>query len=171
MGIYPVAGLVVVTLLPGCTLAQGQRPAFLRLGTSPKVYSDGPRISTASRLHMIEAASTKRLLKKVEPQLPPEARVAGVRGAVVFRIVIGTDGRVKEIHLGRGTPLLVSAAAKALSEWVFKPTTFHGAAVEVETFATVRFGKSRNIVGLRDRGLGDLIRAAQERVRGLKTVR
>lgn len=139
MGIYPVAALLVVTVLPGCTLAQGPLPAFFQVGPSPKRYSDGPRISTPSRLHMTEAVSRKLLLKKVEPQVPPEARAAGVRGDVIFRIVIGTDGRVKEIHLRRGAPRLVSAAAKALSEWIFKPPTFNGAAVEVETFATVRF--------------------------------
>jgi periplasmic protein TonB len=88
---------------------------------------------------MTEGLSAKFLLKEVEPEYPVEAKAAGVQGDVIFRIVIGTDGKVKEIHLRRGAPILVSAAAKAVSEWVYKPYLLNGTAVEVETFVTVRF--------------------------------
>jgi TonB family protein len=88
---------------------------------------------------MTEGLSAKFLLKKVEPEYPVEAKSAGVVGDVIFRIVIGTDGTVKEIHLRRGAPLLVSAAAKAVSEWVYKPYFLNGTAAEVETLATVRY--------------------------------
>jgi periplasmic protein TonB len=88
---------------------------------------------------MTEAPSAKFLLRKVEPDYPYSAKAAGVDGDVVFRIIIGTDGRVEEIHLRRGKPLLIKAAAKALSKWRYKPFMLNGNAVEVETFATVQF--------------------------------
>jgi TonB family protein len=88
---------------------------------------------------MTESVSARYLLKKVVPEYPIEARHAGVHGDVIFRIIIGTDGKVKEIHVRRGAPLLVSAAAKAISEWVYKPYLLNGRVFEVETFATVRF--------------------------------
>ena len=88
---------------------------------------------------MTEAPSAKFLLKKVEPDYPHAAKAAGVEGDVVFRIIIGTHGRVEEIHLRRGKPLLIEAAAKAVSKWQYKTFMHHGNAVEVETFATVQF--------------------------------
>ena len=88
---------------------------------------------------MTESVSAKLLLKKVEPEFPPDARAAGIEGDVVFRIVIGRNGRVEEIHLRRGKPVLIEAAAKAVSKWQYETYVFNGNPTEVETFATVRF--------------------------------
>jgi TonB family protein len=138
MGIFSVPVLLVIAVLSGWTSRTGEFPVF-QLGPSLNGYADGPRVSLPSRLHMTEGLSAKFLLKEVEPEYPVEAKAAGVQGDVIFRIVIGTDGKVKEIHLRRGAPILVSAAAKAVSEWVYKPYLLNGTAVEVETFVTVRF--------------------------------
>jgi periplasmic protein TonB len=138
MGIYGVPVLLVITVLSGWTSGLG-KPLVFQFGPSPEVYEDGPRVSLPSRLHMTESVSAKFLLKKVEPEYPIEAKAARVQGDVIFGIVIGPDGKVEEIHLRRGAPLLVSAAAKAVSEWVYKPYLLNGTAVEVETFAMVRF--------------------------------
>jgi protein TonB len=88
---------------------------------------------------MTESVSAKFLLRKVEPEFTSRARAAGVEGDVVFRIVIGTNGRVAEIHLRRGKPLLIEAAAKAASQWQYETYTFHGEPVEVETSVTIKF--------------------------------
>jgi len=104
--------------------------------------------SSISRLHMTEAPTSRLLVKKVEPDYPDDAKVAGVEGDVVFRIIIGTDGKVQEIHLRRGKPLLIKAAAKAVSKWQYRPYMFNGHAVEVETFATVRFRLRANTCDL-----------------------
>jgi protein TonB len=88
---------------------------------------------------MSESLSGKSLLKRVEPKFPDDARAAGVEGDVVFRIVLGTNGMIKEIHLLRGKALLIEVAAKAVSEWQYRPFHFERKTVEVETYATVRF--------------------------------
>jgi len=88
---------------------------------------------------MTEGASAKLLLKKMEPEFPLEAKAAGLEGDVVFSVIIGTNGRVREIHLRRGKPQLIEAAAKAVSKWQYEVYTLNGGPVEVETFATVRF--------------------------------
>jgi TonB family protein len=134
MGICVITALLVV--IP---LTRGVLPVFFQLQPSFKGYRDSPRISSASRLHITEAPSSRFLIKKVEPDYPHDAKAAGVEGDVVFRIIIGTDGRVEEIHLRRGKPLLVEAAARAVSKWQYRPYMFNGNAVEVETFATVHF--------------------------------
>jgi protein TonB len=90
-------------------------------------------------MHMTESLSAKFLVKKVEPVLPPDLRAAGLQESVIFRIVIGKDGRVEEIHLRRGKPALIEVAARAVSQWQYRPYIFNGNPTEVETFATVQF--------------------------------
>src|ERR1700680_70645 len=134
MGICAITALLVV--IP---LTRGVLPVFFQLQPSFKGYGDSPMPSSISLLPMTEAPSSRLLVKKVEPDYPHDAKAAGVEGDVVFRIIIGTDGKVQEIHLRRGKPLLIKAAAKAVSKWQYRPYMFNGNAVEVETFATVRF--------------------------------
>jgi protein TonB len=88
---------------------------------------------------MTEALSEGHLLDKVEPEYPSAAKASQVEGDVIFRIIIGKDGAVKEIHLRRGNPMLIDAAAKALSKWRYDTIKLDGKPVEVETLATVRF--------------------------------
>jgi protein TonB len=88
---------------------------------------------------VIETVSREHLLTKVEPAYPPKAEATRIEGDVIFRIVIGKNGKVKEIHMQRGRPILIEAAAKALSEWKYKSFTLNGEPVEVETLATVQF--------------------------------
>ena len=153
MGICVVPALLVVISLSSSAATRGVLPVFLQLQPALKGYGDSPQPSPISRLHMSEGASAKFLLKKVEPEYPQEAKVAGVEGDVVFRIVIGSDGRIEEIHLRRGIPVLIEAAAKALSKWQYGPCMFDGNAVEIETLATIRFrGPSNSRLGRHFRG-------------------
>jgi TonB family protein len=139
MSSWVISALLLVTPLGISSHARSVSPVPFQLQPSFKGYGDGPRINTISRLHIIEALSAKFLLKKVEPEYPPEATATGFERDVVFRIIIGRDGRVTQIHLRRGEPLLIKAAAKAVSKWQYRPYMFNGNAVEVETFATVHF--------------------------------
>src|SRR5882672_5760188 len=93
----------------------------LQLAPVPKVYEDGPRISNASRLHVTESVSGQHLRKKIEPEYPPGVEANRIEEDVIFRIIIGKNGKIKEIHLRRGKPALIKAAARALSEWQYEP--------------------------------------------------
>jgi len=77
---------------------------------------------------MTERVSVEHLLKKVEPEYPPEAKATRLEGDVIFRIIIGKNGKVKEVHLRRGKPILIEAAAKALSEWQYEAIMLNGEA-------------------------------------------
>jgi TonB family protein len=139
MGIRLISALLFASPLLGSSPTRVVLTAFLQLQPAPKEYGDSPRPSPISRLHMTESAAEKHLIKKLQPEYPQEAKATGVEGEVVFRILIGTDGRVKEIHLRRGKPLLIEGAAKAVSQWQYEPYILNGKAAEIETFATVRF--------------------------------
>ena len=52
---------------------------------------------------------------------------------------IGKDGRVKDLSVVKGHPLLVQAALDAVKNWVYKPTLLNGEPVEVSTTIDVNF--------------------------------
>ena len=70
-------------------------------------------------------------IHKVEPVYPALARQARVSGTVELLGVLGTDGRIHELKVLRGHPLLINAALEAVRQWIFEPTLLNGQAVEV----------------------------------------
>jgi protein TonB len=72
-----------------------------------------------------------RPIHRVEPQYPALARQARISGEVELAGVIGTDGRIHELKVVRGHPLLVRAALDAVRQWIWAPTTLNGDPVEV----------------------------------------
>jgi protein TonB len=78
-------------------------------------------------------------LHKVEPVYPALAKQARVSGTVELLGVLGTDGRIHELKVLRGHPLLINAALEALRQWIFEPTMLNGQAVEVSAPITVNF--------------------------------
>jgi periplasmic protein TonB len=79
------------------------------------------------------------LLQRVQPVYPALARAARVEGEVAFTAVISKEGRVENLKLVSGHPLLVAAAREAILEWRYRPTMLNGQPVEVLTTITVRF--------------------------------
>jgi hypothetical protein len=59
--------------------------------------------------------------------------------SVPLRVIIGTDGRVKHIHVIRGSAEQKQNIAAALSQWRLKPFMLEGRPIEVETGLTFRF--------------------------------
>jgi TonB family protein len=80
-----------------------------------------------------------RLEHKVEPIYPPLARMARVDGAVTLRATVGTDGKVQEVQIISGNPLLVQAAVDAVRQWRYKPSELNNRPVVVETHIVVNF--------------------------------
>lgn len=78
-------------------------------------------------------------ISRPDPAYPPIARTMRVSGVVELMGVIGTDGRMKELRVVSGHPLLARAALDAVSRWIYKPTLLNGKPVEVEAPITVTF--------------------------------
>jgi protein TonB len=76
---------------------------------------------------------------KVEPVYPALAKQARVSGTVELLGVLGTDGRIHELKVLRGHPLLINAALDAVRQWIFEPSMLNGQAVEVAAPITVNF--------------------------------
>jgi periplasmic protein TonB len=72
-----------------------------------------------------------KLIRKIVPQYPPLARSARVSGTVHLLGVIAKDGTIQQLRVVSGSPLLVQAAVNAVRQWIYRPTTLNGSAVEV----------------------------------------
>lgn len=75
------------------------------------------------------------LLRRVEP-----AAVGPRFAPIPVRIIIGTDGAVRHVHVVRATPEQRRSIEEALRQWQFKPHSQDGRPVEVETGLTFKFG-------------------------------
>ena len=81
-----------------------------------------------------------RRIKGAVPVYPDLARRAHVEGKVVLECVIDTDGRITDIRVVSGPPLLTGAALDAVRGWVYTPTTLNGQPIRVILTVTVKFG-------------------------------
>ena len=94
-------------------------PAAKPVPVPPKQVTVGGRVEIA------------RLIHRVEPRYPPLALQMRVSGTVELLGIIATDGRIRELKLLRGSPLLAPAALEAVRQWVYEPTLLNGEPVEV----------------------------------------
>ncbi|MCP3162208.1 TonB family protein [Myxococcus sp. QH3KD-4-1] len=82
------------------------------------------------------------VLKQLTPEYPRRARVDGVQGLVLVRIIVGTDGEVETEHtrIIRSIPMLDAAAIAAVNRWRFSPAIGrHGKPVRVILELPVQF--------------------------------
>jgi protein TonB len=81
----------------------------------------------------LSTKDTKKLVvKRVRPQYPDLARRARIIGKCGVRVVITPEGKLAELSLVYGYPLLAQAALDAVRKWEFKPYLLQGHPVEVE---------------------------------------
>ncbi len=97
----------------------------------------GTRPATPARVGV--DVKEPRKLVHVPPRYPAAALQARVQGKVILECVIGPDGRVRDVEVKRGAPLLDDAARDAVRQWVYEPTTLDGVAVPVIMTVTVNF--------------------------------
>ena len=80
-----------------------------------------------------------RKLKNVAPVYPDVAARGKIEGVVILEIAIQPSGRVEDVRILRGIPLLDAAAVDAARQWVFAPTLYRGVPVSVTMTVSVRF--------------------------------
>jgi periplasmic protein TonB len=78
-------------------------------------------------------------LKETKPVYPAIARSARVQGIVILECTISPQGRVTDVKVLRGIPLLDQAAIEAVKQWVYTPTLLNGVPVPVIMTVTVNF--------------------------------
>jgi periplasmic protein TonB len=83
------------------------------------------------------------VVRKVIPIYPAIARTAGISGVVRLIGTIGKDGRIENLQVVSGHPMLARAALEAVQQWIYKPTLLNGMPVEVIAPIEVNFTLGR----------------------------
>jgi periplasmic protein TonB len=109
------------------------------LGAGPAVAAPPPPPPKQQRIKLGGQVVAAKLLAQPQPVYPPLARQARIQGNVVLHAIIDKDGRVGELQVISGHPLLVQSALDAVKNWRYQPTQLNGDAVEVDTTITVTF--------------------------------
>lgn len=63
----------------------------------------------------------RKVIRKIQPVYPDEAKRMSLSGTVKVVAVVGSDGNVKKIEPLGGSPILVQAAQNAISRWKYAP--------------------------------------------------
>jgi protein TonB len=113
------------------------------LGSGPAVAAPPPPPPPAApkqtRIKLGGQVVAAKLVAQPQPVYPPLARQARIQGNVVLHAIIDKDGRVGELQVISGHPLLVQSALEAVKNWRYQPTQLNGDPVEVDTTITVSF--------------------------------
>jgi protein TonB len=83
--------------------------------------------------------SEPKKTKNVAPSYPEMAKRARVQGTVILEATISPQGRVTDVKVLRGIPMLDEAAISAVKQWAYTPTMLNGTPVPVIMSVTVNF--------------------------------
>ncbi len=122
---------VAVAACIGLANAGPQQPADQ--SASDKAYADGAfKIGTG--------ITPPKLLHKIDPKYTEDARTAKISGAVLLRVVVGTDGKAHDINVvSTIDPGLSQKAVEAVQQWDFQPGQKDGQPVNVFAQIEVNF--------------------------------
>ena len=128
-------------VLGGMDLPGVGRPPVIAAAPPIEKKKEPPQVAKPVRIggDVMEA----KLIKRVMPAYPPLARQARIAGTVRLEGVIARDGRVVNLQVHSGHPLLIAAAVDAVRQWVYRPTLFNGEPVEVIAPIQVHFTLSQ----------------------------
>lgn len=114
-----------------------------KAGGPAPAAAGGPR----TPIHVGPAVQERKLVRKVEPVYPDEAKRARIQGTVRFTVIVGKDGAVQNVTVISGHPVLIKAALDALRQWRYQPTLLNGEPVEVVTQVEIPFSLTATAPG------------------------
>jgi protein TonB len=88
-----------------------------------------------------------KLIKKVEPRYPDEARKAGIEGTVTVEATTDDRGRVQKVKVLKSIPELDQAAVDAVKQWVYEPMVIDGKPHGIVFTITCRFSLDNEKMG------------------------
>ena len=141
-GGYPVPGGVVGGVMDGVVggIPKGSRggvvggvPGGIAGGVPGADFARPVRVRIGSKVQ------ESRLIRKVDPEYPAQARAAGISGNVTLEVTIGEDGHVESVKPLDGHPLLAAAAQDAVKQWLYQPTMLNQQPVTVLSTVSLSF--------------------------------
>lgn len=128
-------------------------PALSRAQTAPPPGAADPPATQPSSVEprLPKGFSPPRLLERIEPRFPEQARAEGAAGAVLVQIVIERDGTVREAAVARGAGHgFDEAALEAAHRLRFAPATQDGVPISVQLNYEIRFQQTPQLPTLSD---------------------
>jgi TonB family protein len=113
-----------------CVVYAGAKAFAQDASQAPEVKSD--QTPPAVPLKISDKEMKKLFVKRVSPEYPALAQSARIIGRCRVRIVIGTDGGLRDLKLVYGHPILAPAAMDAARKSQYRPYLVEGKPVEVE---------------------------------------
>jgi TonB family protein len=132
--------LRLIVLVGACVvlgIATATSAVALGFGAGQKSSAEKDASSKSIPASISPEKMQERVITKVNPIYPPEAKKARIQGAVVLKAVIGKDGHVENLKVVTGPSELQQSALDAVRQWVYKPYLVNGAPIEVETKISV----------------------------------
>lgn len=90
-------------------------------------------------LRVSSEEAAKHLTRNVDPVYPQMARLAHVQGQVTLDLTISEAGKVQQVTVISGHPILLQAAIEAAREWQYHPFEINGKPAAVRAVAFVFF--------------------------------
>jgi TonB family protein len=81
----------------------------------------------------------QKLVKKVTPVYPKEAKEKHIQGKVVLDVTISKEGHVTSVEVVSGPAELVQSAVDAVKQWEYRSTLLNGQPVEVKSNVWVNY--------------------------------
>ncbi|MCI0624068.1 MAG: TonB family protein [Acidobacteria bacterium] len=137
-----VVSLTVLLALLSLTGKLASRAFPLRQGpTAPLQHAQDPSSgsSSSSSVAISTDELSQKLVKKVNPSYPIEAKIQGIQGEVLLAVNVNEKGEVDSVQILKGHPLLVGSAVDTVKQWRYSPYLKDGVAVPVSSTVFVNF--------------------------------
>jgi protein TonB len=126
------------TLVAACLLLGLSIPALAQSGAAKP--DDNVKTADNAAPHKVDSKTAIGYkIHDVPPWYPPLAQRAKIQGDVVLHAIIDTTGKVTQLRVLSGHPILAKSALDAVRQWKYRPYLLDGKAVPVDTTITVSF--------------------------------
>lgn len=71
--------------------------------------------------NIASSSDTRKIVRKTAPAYPELAKRLGVSGAVKLELTVAPNGKVTDVKVVGGHPVLASSAQQTAHNWLFEP--------------------------------------------------
>lgn len=132
-------GRVVFSMGPAAVVPAGDMKRLPPASAPATATQSGPGERSSAAQVETGGVTGGKILHRIAPVYPPEARDAQVQGPVVLQVLIGKDGSIQDVKVISGDPRLAPAAVAAVRLWRYEPYRFGGQPIEHENRVIINF--------------------------------
>jgi TonB family protein len=100
--------------------------ALVLVGLAHGAANPDPTPKTDDRIFLPSPAIRQAAVFKQEPEYPAAARQFRLSGEVIIELTVGVDGKVENVAITKGYPILNDAVVRAVKRWSFSPYVVDG---------------------------------------------